>query len=533
MKLIPSLAAIDHAAIEQNGIPGIVLMEAAGLSVAQYVAAQYPHHHQPIVLVCGAGNNGGDAYCAARWLHRMGYTHLSLVTATSLEQLKDDAAINAHMANDLPLTLIPWVQRAECERLVAGASVIVDGLFGSGLSRVIDDPNLLALMDTINNSSATVVAIDIPSGIDALTGLSRRADGKQAILARTTLTFGALKPGLILADGREASGQIRCVDIGLPPQLIEADTSPYRLITNRDVQHRIPHRPATGHKYQFGKVLVIGGSLDMPGALVMSAMAALRTGAGLVQLAAPASAIARMQLPPEIMLKTLSEDTATGTLTMASIDDIATCLDKVSAIILGPGLSLNGDIKSVIPVLLERLLQDTSCPIIVDADALNALSQQAQLPSLSSRVIITPHTGEAARILHQDKPSRHVLETATALRDRTKATVVLKSASTLVASSESPELWLNLTGNNGMATAGSGDVLAGIIAGLAAQGAKPVDAAIAGVFLHGVAGDAQASVIGHHGLTATHLIDGLFQAFQQTQSTTPIPDVGWSWQGSL
>ena len=529
MKLIPSLAAIDTAAITNHGIPGVLLMEAAGLSVAQYVAAQGLNKVEPIVLVCGSGNNGGDAYCAGRWLARMGYTNVSFIATSPLEQLHGDAAINARWVDDLQLPILTWSKADDVGRRLATAQVIVDGLFGSGLNRALDNPLLLQLIDAINSSPARVIAIDIPCGIDALTGLTLRSDGGRAIMADSTVTFGVIKPGLILADGREASGRIRCVDIGLPTELINADPSPYRLITNRDAHCRIPKRASTGHKYQFGKVLVIGGSRDMPGAPVMSALAALRTGAGIVQLAAPASAIARMQLPPEILLKTLSDDPASGTLTMANSDEILACLDKTTAIVLGPGLSLNGDVATIVPVLLERLLNHTECPIIVDADALNALSMQEALPLMDSRVILTPHTGEAARLLHQPKPSSHLLETASQLRDRTHATVVLKSASTIISSSVSPELWLNLTGNDGMATAGSGDVLTGIIAGLAAQGASSVDAAIAGVFLHGVSGDAQVQAVGHHGLIATHLIDGLFQAFQQTQASAPIPDVGWSW----
>ncbi|MEB3286835.1 MAG: NAD(P)H-hydrate dehydratase [Vampirovibrionales bacterium] len=460
------------------------------------------------------------------------------------------------------------------------AGIVVDAIFGSGLNRPVEAVyrNWISWANHCRKKGySQIVAIDVPSGLDSRTGqLIEEPSGYQqqvsiqnsVVEADITVTLAAGKPGLYLENGKQYAGLVKVIDIGIPQYLIDEDQSDTFLISPQFALQGIPERKQNAHKYQMGHVLVIAGSKAMPGAARLCAEAALSAGAGIVTLASPASVFEAIDLPPELLRLPLSENNL-GQLNSAAPEALVAVIAKADTVILGPGLGQNEDTFQTIHNLLTFLLNDFSGAVVLDADGLNALSQ-LKMPELKSpnnasthqeglgeRFILTPHIGEARRLAkavgipHDKAALIDRCSFARALSRAYQCPVVLKSASTLVADSR----WsaINPTGNNGMATAGSGDVLAGIIGGLMAQYQQyklyqsmqyqanpelgsPNNASIRGekhldlinlavpnpvtsaVYLHGLCGNLAAEEVGVHGLRASHLIDYLPAAFFSLQA---------------
>ncbi len=485
------MRAADRWAIEDQDVPSVELMEAAGAAVAA-VAADVARNARAHV-VCGKGNNGGDGLVAARELRRLGFEVDALLLWPGAE-LRGDAAANLERLAD------GWraVGGREVGPALAGSGVVVDAIFGTGFAGAPRAPADAAI-DAINGCGAPVVAADIPSGVDAATGEA----GGAAVKATVTVTFHAAKLGHWIEPGKELTGRLRVAPIGIPhgaPAPVAGG------LIGDGVLALAPRREAGSTKFTSGEVVVIGGSRGLTGAVCMSAEAAVRAGAGYATVAVPADleAIFEMKLT-EVMSRGFGGEP--GRLGSADADRILAATERGRAVVLGPGLGRDGDSLA----LARRLASRIAAPLVIDADGLNA--HAGRLDSLANResaAILTPHAGELGRLL--DRPSSEIsaqrLRSARAAADRSGAILVLKGDDTIIARGE--QLAISRGGAPALATAGTGDVLSGVIAALLARGIEPFAAACAAVHAHQRAGRIAAERVGAaESVVATDVIAAL------------------------
>ncbi len=479
MYSVATVREIDRAAIEDEGIPGYTLMCRAGAAAVSEARQQYPDAHRWQV-VCGAGNNAGDGYVVARLAASEGIA-VSVVALVDPDALQGDAATAFEDFLAEGGTVAPW-----SGQLDGDAGLIIDGVLGSGLERDVEGDFALAVA-AINSHAGAVLALDIPTGIHGDTGDVMGF----AVRADITVTFVGLKPGLFLGDGPDYCGDVIFAGLGVPARARKGKVAEFRRIDDDHMRRTLPPRRRSAHKGNFGHVLVVGGGPGMPGAAWLAGEAALRSGAGLVTLAThPDHALHGFAARPELMAHAI-----------ATVADLEKQLERATVVAFGPGLGRSAWAGE----LVDRLRADER-PAVWDADALNWL---ADSPGYRDERIITPHPGEAARLLGESTASvqgdrRRAL---TDLRGRYGGVAVLKGSGTLV-SSASGAPWLCTAGNPGMAAPGMGDVLTGIIAGLLAQGLGLEDAAAVGVTAHAQAGD-RAAQSGERGLLATELLAAL------------------------
>jgi len=507
MKIVKpeQMSEIDKFTINEIGIPGIVLMENAAVCVVNEILDLLPDlSGKRVVILAGKGNNGGDALAVARHLYNKGFDIKTYLLAKK-DEIKGDAAANLKILESIGIDVIEFIseeQFPEFENVLIRADLVVDGIFGTGLKgNVRGIP--ARLIDVVNSSSKTVVSIDIPSGINGENGKVMGC----CIRASRTVTFALPKIGLLLHPGCEYTGKITVADIGIPQKAIENFSINTYTLSRHDISSMIPVRKKEANKGSFGRVLIISGSTGMTGAGCLTAMAALRSGAGLVYIGVPSSLwhIYASSVTEAITLPL--DDDGSGRLSQSLIDRIDTVIEKKDVIAIGPGLSVNNAIIEIVGSVIKK----AQVPLVIDADALNAISADVSiLKHLRVPAVITPHPGEMSRLTGIDIADiqNNRLEVAGEFAARWNVVTVLKGAGTVVAKPDGA-LFLNTTGNPGMATAGSGDVLAGIIAGLIGQGMKPEDAAVAGVYLHGYAGDVARSKKGECGMIAGDIIGEL------------------------
>ena len=466
--------ALDAYAIGTLGIPGYTLMKRAGEAALRYLRTRFPVAHR-IVIVCGAGNNGGDGYVLARFAHAAGLT-VTTLAASSPDTLRGDARQAYEDLHTSGVEVLPYAP----ERLAAG-EVIVDALLGTGLQGPAREDVARVIRD-INGSGRPVLAVDVPSGLDSDTGVPLG----DTVRADCTVTFVGLKTGLFIGNGPEFAGTVFFDDLEIDPQ--QAGAPPARLgrILDSVIQQALPRRARSSHKGDFGRVLIVGGGVGMPGAVRLAGEACLRVGAGLVTVAvAPENVPAIAAGRPELICLPLSDAEA-----------LTEAFTRTDVIAVGPGLGRTPWARSV----LDKVLRAAK-PLVVDADALNIVADSSA--PAPEEWILTPHPGEAARLLGTDTGGiqRDRLAALEHLVSRYRGTVVLKGAGTLVgAPGRTPALCER--GNPGMATAGMGDVLTGTIAGILAQCRDAWLAARVGVLVHAMAGDAAARM-GERGLLAS------------------------------
>lgn len=473
---VASVREIDRCAIEDEGIPGYSLMTKAGQAAVRSARACYPDAKRWQV-VCGAGNNGGDGFVVARLAARDGIV-VSVLAVVDPEKLSGDAATAYGDFAAEGGIVMPWQGELDAE-----AELLVDGLLGSGLERDVggDYADAVAAM---NAHPAPVMALDIPTGIH---GDSGEVMGT-AVAADLTVTFVGLKAGLFCAAGAEHSGKIVFDGLDVPEQCRKPKDSLYRRIDDALLQEVLPRRARAAHKGDFGHVLIVGGGPGMPGAVRLAGEAALRTGAGLVSVATHVShAAGLVGTRPELMCHGVED-----------LSCLSELIEKADVIAFGPGLGTSEWARD-----LYLAVEGLQKPSVWDADALNLL---AETPGPADNRVITPHPGEAGRLL--ETSAAEVQSDRRAALDglvaRFSGVVVLKGANSLVSSQSGPP-WMSTSGNPGMASPGMGDVLTGIIAALIAQGADLERAATAGVEIHARAGD-RAAVAGERGLMASDLL---------------------------
>ena len=467
---------LDRIAIEQFAIPGFELMSRAGAAAFRALRSYWPDVRRLAVL-CGTGNNGGDGFVLARLAREAGMD-VALYQVGDADRVAGDALQARQLAEQAGITPQPWRQQS-----LGSRQLVVDALLGTGLDGAVREPWRQAI-EAINSSGTPVLALDVPSGLDADSG----AAPGMAVRARLTVSFIALKQGLFSGEGPELCGEVRLETLDVPTQVYQEIEPASRLLTS---EPGLPARRRTAHKGDFGHLLVVGGERGMSGAVRLAGEAALRCGAGLVSIATRRSHAALLNLSrPELMCHGVEQPA-----------ELRSLLDRVTVAVVGPGLGQQrwGE------VMLETVL-DSRLPLVVDADALNLL---ARTPQRRQEWIVTPHPGEAGRLLGSSA-ARVQADRFGAVRElqrRLGGVAILKGAGTLILVPEGiPEVCS--AGNPGMASGGMGDVLSGVIGSLLAQGLSLAQAARLGVLIHALAAD-RAATAGERGLLAGDLMPHL------------------------
>jgi NAD(P)H-hydrate epimerase len=476
--LTPDQASALDRETQERGIPAELLMERAGRAVARAaVDVMGGTYGRRAVVVCGKGNNGGDGLVAGRHLARWG-VRVAVVAVEALADLREPAATNASRLDEAPSIRVLPFSDATLHRELERADVTIDAIFGMGFRGIPEDEWADAIAG-VNASLAPVVAVDIPSGVNGATG----AVEGDAVRADLTVTFGAAKVGAVVLPGAEFAGVVRVADIGFPEDLMRPDTF---LVEPDDVAAVLPERSLDTHKRATGVLMIVAGSRGMTGAVRLIAEAAGRIGAGLIQVAVPQGILPIVQT--ELVETTFLplHETSAGTIGAASLDIVLERLEGVDALAIGPGLSTDEETAGFV----RELVRACPVPFVLDADGLNAFAGRADdLADRKTEAVLTPHAGEFARLSGvtvrelADDRLRHTR----ALAATTRAVTLLKGSRTLVVTSDGM-VRVNPTGGPVLATAGSGDVLTGVIGGLLARGLDPADAASAGAYVHGLAG---------------------------------------------
>lgn len=507
------MRAIDITTIQSYCVPGIVLMEYAGRACAELIKQEYPPvaNTNSVVVVCGKGNNGGDGLVIARHLHNWGW-NVKVILLCKKESLLGDAHIALQTAQTYGVSIIEYDSdntsnelRTTIERELIACHVLIDAIFGTGFSGTTKGvfAVVISMMNTARSQySIPIISIDMPSGVPSDITLAQG----DVIKADATYSIGLLKVSHVLYPSKEYMGRITLVDIGFPSEIIHAPSNRVSITTPEYVQSNLPVRLADSYKGTYGCVGVIAGSKTMSGACVFSATSAFRTGAGYTRIGVPKSIHSIVANSISEALCTSLAETAEGTLNSEAEQSIMEIVEKCNVVIIGPGCSTNNETQS----LLRSIIAGIRIPMVLDADALNAISADTTiLHSLSSsQVVITPHIGEFSRLTGLDKNDiiQNPIYYAKKFAEEFGVTVVLKGASTVIANPDG-QIRINTTGNSGMATAGSGDVLSGIIAGLIAQGLPTFTSASLGVYIHGLAGDKASSILGEYSVMATDIIE--------------------------
>jgi ADP-dependent NAD(P)H-hydrate dehydratase / NAD(P)H-hydrate epimerase len=521
MKIVTAqeMRAIDAATSARFGVPSLTLMENAGVAVAEHVLA---HHSavRRVVIFCGKGNNGGDGFVAARRLHQKGKTVQVILLANPAE-LKGDAAT---MFSKLPTAAIAVNSREELTsdrvRLALPADLYLDAILGTGFKPPVSGlyADAIAIM---NAGSAPVIAVDIPSGADAdtmepQTGTIARAD--------SIVTFTAARPAHVFS--LLTTGSTYVAGIGSPEEAIVSALH-LNVITALDFAPLVQPRPAESNKGSYGHVLVVGGAVGKAGSVAMAGISALRAGAGLSTVATAKSTLATVAgFYPELMTEPLPETDA-GTISSSASEKLDALMKGKSVVAIGPGISRHPATAE----LVRAIVAHCPIPVVLDADGLNAFEGHTDLLSGYGRVlVITPHPGEMARLAGCSiaEVQKDRLGVARKFAREHEVIVVLKGHRTLVVQPDG-EAWVNTSGNPGMSTGGTGDILTGIVAGMIAQNPNNgLLAVLAAVHLHGLSGDLMLESVGEHSMVATDLLRGLPEAFWSVQRTAREKLVRWS-----
>ncbi len=513
MKVVTAgqMKEIDRKAVKDFSIPGVILMENAGIQVAQKVREMLKGVNNPnVCVISGKGNNGGDGFVTARHLRKAGIETVTFLIGRKRE-IKGDARTNLNIVSRLDLPVVEVSNHGILRKMKAkleSCSLIVDAIVGTGAKERMK--GLVAdAISAVVECDRPVVCVDIPSGLDADNGVPLGV----CVRGTETVTFGLPKVGLLLYPGADFAGNVTVADIGLPDNLLMDKKLSLNLLEGKEVTALLPARPSNAHKGTMGHVFILSGSCGYTGAAVLTSMGALRSGCGLVTLGVPRTlnTIFEVKLT-EVITKPLPETEAT-TFGLEAEDEIIDIVDQVDVLAIGPGLGRHPETGA----LIRKLVVTVTKPMVIDADGLNVFERDVSL--LSKRqapTVITPHPGEMGRLL--GVPTSEIqanrIKFARDVAVKHKIVVVLKGAGTIVAGVDG-SVFINSTGNPGMATAGMGDVLTGIVSSLISRGLEPFDAAKTGVYLHGLAGDVAVSAKGEESLIATDLLDSLPRAFSQ------------------
>jgi len=514
MRLVKAkeMQEIDGHAINVLGIPGIVLMENAARGVCEVIYQKV--EGTSALIVCGKGNNGGDGLAVARNLYNLGYDVEVILTAP-VDELKGDARKNAEILSALPVPIHVVNTKEKLFELYAfakEADFVVDALFGTGLTKPLSG-FYAELVDFINSLNKTVVSVDIPSGLSADSGSVIGPHVK----ADYTVTFAYPKVAHVIPPACYSVGELFIVDISIPEDVGNLIGPERFLLTLDEVAFTYPIREIMSHKYTYGHLAVVGGSKGKTGAPSMAALAALRTGAGLSTVIVPESLNEVFEVKLTEVMSLPVKDDGKGYFGLDSLSSVLSQIEKgkFSAVVVGPGLGNSENAYQ----FARQLIKELNLPMVIDADGINALAGSTEILSHKEvPVVLTPHVGEFSRLtgLTKEEIIENLVDCATDFAVHHGVVVVLKSGRTVVAT-PSGRTFVNTIGNPGMATAGTGDVLAGVIGALLGMGVDADDAAKFGVYLHSLAGDVAALELSQEALIATDLIDYLPRAIKRVK----------------
>jgi hydroxyethylthiazole kinase-like uncharacterized protein yjeF len=499
---------IDRKAIEEIKIPGLTLMENAGRGTYETIVDYYGDAKSKTVAVfCGKGNNGGDGFVVARFLAQNGAKVLVFLLGNKPD-IKGDAAANLAKAEKMGIPIRQLSDPGLIE-IPGDTWLVVDAIFGTGFEGDIKEP-IAAIINKINTAKTIIVAVDCPSGLDGACGRV----SNPTVKANLTVTFGLPKIGQALYPGKAYCGNLEVIDIGFPSGL-DKDIDTY-LITEELASQYLPPRNPDSHKGDFGKLFVLAGSIGYTGAASLTSLAALKSGTGLVVLGIPSTLNAIMETKlTEVITKPLPDVKKGGHLATSGMGEIRQQIAWADAVAIGPGLGIHHDTVE----LINRLARQIEKPCVIDADGLNIIAKDiSALKEHKGPLVISPHYGEFARLtkLPIEEITRNQFELAKAFAKEYRLTLILKGAPSIVAL-QSGKIYINHSGNDGMATAGSGDVLTGLIAGFMAQGVDSEKASILATFAHGLAGDLVAGELGHRGMIAGDILRMVPEALMELE----------------
>lgn len=500
---------VDRATIE-GGVPGIELMRNAGTAVYESMADEFsPLHERDVVVIAGKGNNGGDGFRIAELLVKNGVRCTAFLIGKRAEVAGDALTClrDAERAGCVVAEVSEGgVLEANAEKIFA-ADVIVDALFGTGLKGELAGIGAV-VVHLVNRSRAQVVAVDIPSGVNATTGQT----AQHAVQADYTVTFGCLKAGHVMNPGRRKCGAVRVVDIGFSQKVLDSVTPFAHSLTLGEAADLLPERPFDAHKNSAGRVFFVSGSVGMTGAATLSSLAAMRAGAGVARIGCPESLndILEVKLT-EVMTTPLPEVRKKRCLSLRSLGRIRELAETADIVAVGPGLGTYFETTD----LVRRFIAGYTGKVVLDADGINAFSGFRELlANAPCDMVLTPHAGELSRIM--GIPAPEITEDPIAAAENAaislRKIVLLKGPDTVIAD-PSGAVWVNATGSEILATAGSGDVLTGIISGLAAQGLGLFNAAVLGACVHGICGDITAQIFHNRGALSGDFLEFLPEAF--------------------
>ncbi|MBU4485058.1 NAD(P)H-hydrate dehydratase [bacterium] len=504
MKLVTSkqMQALDQAAINNMGVPSLDLMENAGRGVAEEVRLSFPHQQNPnISIVVGKGNNGGDGLVAARYLIEWGY-NVEIFLLGAPDSLSPDSVENLKKLKDKNPkihVIDTFDDLKNLDGVLRNSNVVVDAIFGTGLNAEVSG-KYFEIIQYINRLHKPVIAVDIPSGLSADNGKPLGV----AIKAAKTITFAVAKVGLVNAPGNEYAGELKVIDIGIPNELLEKAKFSYFLNTPEYFKKYFCKREAESHKGTYGHAVIVAGSFTKIGAGFLTSHSALRAGAGLATYILPEHAYTKFDARyPEIMCEPVV-DKGKGHFIQESVSQLLSFAKDKNVVAIGPGIGVEKETQKFVLEVISRL----SLPMVIDADGINCISGMLDvLRKRMADIVLTPHPGEMSRLtgLETKEIVENKIEISKKFAQVYQVYLVLKGNRTVIATPDG-KVYINPTGNPGMATAGMGDALTGVIAGFVAQGIPFLDAILAAVYIHGLAGDMTAEESGDIGLITTDLI---------------------------
>lgn len=495
---------LDQVAIQKYEIPSLLLMEHAAYGVFSYLEKE--HKGKSVTILCGPGNNGGDGLALARLLYTLTKVKLQVVLLTEKEKLSSDGKVYYTICKHLGVTLWDYAENLQkVEQFIEASEVIVDALFGTGLTRKVEG-DFYKVIEKVNTSLAFKVSVDLPSGIHADTGQVLGI----AVKANCTVTFQMPKIAHFLYPGLVYTGKLHVVDIGIPQTLVEKMQSKYYAIDAKMVKDMLPERPIRSNKGTYGKVLMIGGQVGMGGAICLASQAIMKMGAGLVTIAVPESLFfLTQQKVTEAITLPLPE--SEGHLNEKAVNILQEKIDHFTTIGIGPGIGRSCEITAIMKYLLE-----SDKPIVVDADGLYALKPYLhEVKKRKAPMIITPHPGELAYLNGEsiEEILAHPIESAQTFSEYFGIVVVLKIERMIVAL-PTGEVYINSKGHSAIAKGGAGDVLTGMITGLLAQKMQSVEAAVLGCYLHADTACFLAKIKGSYSVLPSDLIEYVAESFK-------------------
>ncbi len=515
MKLITSdeMKEIDRKAIQELGIPGAVLMENAGFGLFEMIREEFEDedieiNELRIGILCGKGNNGGDGFVLARHLLNSD-ADVKIFLLGNIQEIKGDARINLNILLKSGYKITEITSKKDLIKLNKaihiGFDLLVDAIFGTGFKG--EAKGIPAeVINIMNDSDIPILAVDVPSGLNANTGEVK----KTCVYADFTGTMCLPKRGLFLYPGKDYVGTLDVIDIGIPPCLWE-DIN-LELLEPQKIYNLLPLRPDNSNKGTFGKVFVLAGSRGMTGAAALTAVSALKIGAGLVKLGIPKSLNPILEAKLTEVITIPLPETQEGTLSIDALDKIIDEINKATVVVIGPGLSTNSETK----ILLQKLIPKIKSPLIIDADGLNNLTPNI-LKKIKVPTIITPHPGELGKLtgLSIQDIQKSKIEIAERFAKEFKVTLIFKGTPTIIVSEE--KSYLNPMYNSALAKGGTGDVLTGMIGGLLSQGLTTLDAGKLGVWLHGKAGELAQEAFTSYGVLASDVVELLPKAIKELE----------------